>query len=493
MTLDDTTAIPATAGAAEAMQAAARFANTLSAIFEVVDLGAAASSGAAPKALLEGFCPAGGGADLVLPDGPVSSWQPGDEITLTLTNCQGSPLSPGSLSGNVVLQLETININVTQVLMDVAASIALTGDATATGDFKAFAAVGLSGTVLRIGKQLDDDRLVLSDETISLELGCFDIDVSFRPEANAISPLAVAKLSGQVYTINDYAQEPPPVFFDGDGIPNDGQLAIYSGDNSAASPDRSGPCYADVAPGDGSTITAAFSEGGCVEITGSANLSTSWEKLRAGDLSPGGGPGCGGDVLCEAVEGAVELIDTELRDSDWEITFVSQTEGGTIEQEAAQQASGGVDDGSFRQMTHVINQTTNCPDETCSLVVYHQSSLTYDPSQQGAIAFIDYSEAQRVIEAAFEGAAVGWAFYAEQDGSPYLAFGEETAFSNTAWRTNSACGLTPESFSSEGLDFSSNGGPITFGFTRSNTNTSTVNVQRNVHGVDDFKVVIVKQ
>ena len=39
------------------------------------------------------------------------------------------------------------------------------------------------------------------------------------------------------------------------------------------------------------------------------------------------------------------------------------------------------------------------------------------------------------------------------------------------------------------------GGPITFGYTRSNTNTntSTVNQQRNVHGIDEFKVVIAKE
>lgn len=189
----------------------------------------------------------------------------------------------------------------------------------------------------------------------------------------------------------------------------------------------------------------------------------------------------------------MELADSDFVDSDWEVAFVSQTAGSTVDQQAGQQASGGVGDSAFRQMTHVIEETGGCADESCSIVVYHQSSLSYDPSAEGAIAFIDYTETHRISEAAFEGAGVGWAFYAEQDGTRYLAFGERTAFTATEWSTDGICGLTPEDFTTEGLDFSASGGPITFGFTRSNTNTSADNVQRNVHDIDDFEVGIVKE
>jgi hypothetical protein len=358
--------------------------------------------------------------------------------------------------------------------------------------------VGIGGVSVQLGKQLDDDDLSISDGSVDLALGCFDILVSLASN-KSIVPLAVAKLGNQVYTVNDYAESPPVVILDDTGVPSAGTLTMTSRDNSAASPERTGPCPGFEVVEDGSritAITATFSEGGCIELTGAVTQSTSWDKLLAGDLSPGGGPGCGGaiPITCEERSGNImELPDSTFNDADWEVAFVSQTAGSTVDQQAVQQATGGVSDSSFRQMTHVIDQTTGCADERCSIVVYHRSSLTYDPGTEGAIAFIDYTETHRIIEAAFAGAAVGWTFYAEQDNTRYVASGERTAFTTTEWSTDSICGITPEDFTAEGLDFSTSGGPITFGFTRSNTNTSTINVQRNVHGIDDFKVVVVKE
>ncbi|MGB5703763.1 MAG: hypothetical protein WBM48_13165, partial [Polyangiales bacterium] len=449
--------------------------------------------GVAPKDVLPGFC-ATGQADLVLPPGLPSGWGSGDQLLLTLTDCQGSPLSPGAVSGTVTIDIEEVTTSIAGVQLDVIVDLGptgLTGDATIAGSFAALVAVfGLGDIGVQIGKQLNDDQLTISDGALSLALGCFDILV---PPNDSIAPLAVAKLGNRIYTINDYAQPPPSITLDGDGVPSGGTLVMHSGDNSAVSVDRMGPCPGFELPGDDSTITATFSEGGCIELSGAVQQSTNWAKLSAGDLSPGGGPECNFDVTCEAVEGALELVDSEFLDGDWDIAFVSQTDGSSIEQEAARQASGGTDGGPFRQMTHAIQPATGCQNMSCSLVVYHESSLTYDPSQEGAIAFIDYSESQRVIEPAFSGAAVGWAFYVEQDGTRYFARGAETSFNNTTWRTNSICGITPADFTPDGLDFSAGGGPITLGYTRSNTNTSTTNISTNVHGIDEFKVVIVKE
>lgn len=493
LSFDETTSIPATAASAAAMEAATRFANTVSALLDLASAGGdAAAQGVSPKVLVPGFC-ASGQADLVLPPGPPSDWSPGDQIVLTLTDCQGSPLSSGAVSGTVTIDVEEVTTSIAGVQLDVIVDLGdrgLTGDATIDGSFAARVAVfGLEDIGFQLGKQLDDDKLTISDGALSLRLGCFEILV---PPNNSIAPLAVAKLGNEVYTINDYAQNPPSITLDGDGVPSGGTLAMHGGDNSAVSVDRTGPCPDFGLAGNGSTITATFSEGGCIELSGAVHQSTSWAKLRAGDLTPGGGPECNFDITCDAVEGALELVDSEFLDSNWDTPIVSQTDGSTIEQEALRQASGGTDGGPFRQMTHVIQPATGCQNESCSMVIYHQSSLTYDPSE-GAIAYINYSEAQRMIEAAFPGAAVGWAFYVEQDGTPYIALGEETAITRADWRTNSICGITPEDFTAEGLDFSLDGGPITFGYTRSNTNTSAANVQRNVHGIDEFKVVIVKE
>lgn len=490
LSFDETTSIPATAGSAAAMEAATRFGETLAAIFELANDAEASIGGASPKVLVPGFC-TGGEADLVLPSGAITEWE-GGQIVLTLTSCEGSVLSPSAVSGTVTIDVETVLVSSPDIRLDVMADVSLTGGANVTGTFAATAFVGIGGLALQLGKQLDDDDLRISDGNQDLTLGCFDIRVSLASN-KSLTPLAVAKLDNRVYTINDYTQTPPTVFLDENGVPFGGTIVMNSGDNSAASPVRNGPCPGFGVAGMGPPITATFSEGGCIELSGAINQSTSWTKLLVGDLTPGGGPQCGGDLLCDPVEGAVELVDTEFVDSDWEITFVSQTEGSTVEQQATQQSSGGTDEGAFRQMTHVVGPTVGCPDERCGLVVYHQSSLTYDPGSEGAIAYVDYSEAQRMLESAFEGAAVGWAFFVEQNDTPYLALGEETAFTNTTWRTSSVCGITPESFTAPGLDFSENGGPITFGFTRSNTNTSTTSELRNVHGIDVFKVVIVKE
>jgi len=61
------------------------------------------------------------------------------------------------------------------------------------------------------------------------------------------------------------------------------------------------------------------------------------------------------------------------------------------------------------------------------------------------------------------------------------------AFTNTTWETTAALDLTAADF--PGVDFSAAGGPITFGFFRSNTNSGG-GALTLTHGVDNFKVEI---
>jgi hypothetical protein len=95
-------------------------------------------------------------------------------------------------------------------------------------------------------------------------------------------------------------------------------------------------------------------------------------------------------------------------------------------------------------MTHSIENATNCA-ESCTLGVVHTIATKYDPSADGAIAFINYTEAQKVITPGFDGAAVGWAFAVVQGGRRFNG-PSTTAFTVTGWTTNGLCGLTQDDF-----------------------------------------------
>jgi hypothetical protein len=252
-------------------------------------------------------------------------------------------------------------------------------------------------------------------------------------------------------------------------------------------------------------VTATFSPGGCIELVGEDSAGaafggeSSWDKLLAGDFSPGGGEGCGPDVgvMCDALEpGDITevLSDSDFPDSNWEVEFVP-TEGAVYDAPIVREASGGIEGSAFRNMTHTIESAANCA-ESCTLGAVHKFATTYDPSVEGAIRYINYTEAQRVVMPGFNGAAVGWAFAVVQDERRYNALAETSSFTNTGWAINGICGLVAEDFGpADGPhpDFSASGGELTFAYIRSNTNSSEDGPITNVHGIDDFEVVIVKE
>lgn len=225
----------------------------------------------------------------------------------------------------------------------------------------------------------------------------------------------------------------------------------------------------------------------------------------AGSGGTGGTGGSGGSGFAcgEPPSGAVVIEDQDFDDANWTLT-VAQTEGATVSTDpTGRLSSGGLDGSAYRSMTHEITNPSLGEHPSCtaedgcsfSIVVTHQYQLgSYTPATDGAISHIDYSEAHVITEPAFEGAAVGWTFAIWQDGIRYIldpASRPSTAFRDVAWATESNCGLTPESFTPAGLNFA-DGSTMTFGYLRSNTNTSAGTTQRNVHGIDDFRVVIAK-
>ncbi len=176
----------------------------------------------------------------------------------------------------------------------------------------------------------------------------------------------------------------------------------------------------------------------------------------------------------------VVIQDQFTADAGWTTTVVVGS--GTPAQAVAFQASGG-NPGGYRQMQHLFTGTG-------SITVYHDyGTTTYDPVSQGAIDHINYYEDEIQINPPFAGAAVAAGFTVKQGAGRYsiILRPPAGAFTNTVWETTSLMDLTAASFSA-GLNFSSTGGPLTFGYFRGNTNNA--GALTVTHGIDNWKVEI---
>lgn len=183
-------------------------------------------------------------------------------------------------------------------------------------------------------------------------------------------------------------------------------------------------------------------------------------------------------------EGSVTLEDTFASGcASWTSTIWSSS--GTVSATEGCPDTGGDGDSRYRQMTHEIVGAGN-------LVVFHGfDGASYDPSTQGAIKEIQYSWLRRVVTPAFVGAGVGEAVGLLQDGRLYtLSLG---AFTDTDWRPVGGTVGAGDFSPSPGPDFSASGGPIQFGVLRSNTNTNAAATQTMVHGIDNWRVVVVPE
>ena len=522
LSFDADNALPAMGGASAAISFATRFGKTLSSILEGIAVAPQApAAGIVPKAGFDfsGFC-ASGAATLEAPGWPPETWVPPTDIILTLAECAGSVLARGPVSGSITWSIESVTEDpqsgvsiegTTDVMLLVTTSPDTRADVT--GAFEVFAQVsagfvgsggseGDGGIAFRFGAQLDDDLITISevaqDAGQALRFGCFDVDLILsRLEPDQIAPLGAVDLAGQVYTMNDYAQMPSSIVFDETGVPSAGDLSLFSGDRSDAGEERSEPCF-EASDGDSSTVTSTFFEGGCIDLNGvdaqgqPFQSSTTWDKLLAGDFTEASA--CGSGTPCgEVPAGAFVIADSDFLDSDWEAEAVS-TAGAVVEWPIVRESSGGLGNSPYRNMTHSIGPATDCG-TSCLLAVFHERVVgSYRPSEQGAIDYIDYTEAQRIVTPAVEGGAVEWGFAVIQNGRRYNVFEGPPAFSNLNWATNGLCGLTAEDFGfppDTHPDFTAGGSEITFAYIRSNTNASEVDTATSVHGIDDFKVVIV--
>src|SRR5262249_55714009 len=155
---------------------------------------------------------------------------------------------------------------------------------------------------------------------------------------------------------------------------------------------------------------------------------------------------------------AVTFFDGEFAPADWQLETVTSGGGGTVS--VAQQTTGG-DPGAFRQVTDNVGSG---PDYSIIDGYHWRVGATYDPSTQGAISTIDYSEDAILFSGGGDGEGSGVAI--KQAGVIYYAGYHVTP--ESTWTHHAYAGLTADDFAQGGNrpDFSSNGAPIQFGFIR---------------------------
>jgi hypothetical protein len=184
----------------------------------------------------------------------------------------------------------------------------------------------------------------------------------------------------------------------------------------------------------------------------------------------------------------VVISDTTFNPSDWTVSVLGSSGGAT--QASTQELLGG-NPGDYRQMTHTM------PNASTISVLHLYNAAVYDPSAQGAITSIDYSEDRIELSPPFTGAAIGALFVLKQ-GSGLWYGGGDLTFSNTAWVTRTLTGLLASNFVGIGTpglpDFSATGTAITFGVLRSNSNSnssgSTAPPYTTTNGLDNWRVTI---
>ncbi|MGB5522108.1 MAG: hypothetical protein WBM96_06045 [Polyangiales bacterium] len=314
MSFNGDTSVPATGGAAIALDYGAGFGSVISSMFSALAVDASSESASMSLKLLDdlelGICtnePADPGTALLNGELVV-----GETATLTLTNCKGSPLSSAAINGQIVLDITrvgppvggtggtggtggsssppplTISATARATLVDFTI-----GTNTVLGGFAADVNISVSSLVPLVVTAVDlvlgeqgtrgsDSITVNEKEGGELTFACFKVSMSISvepPSFDSFEPRGVLLLGDRVYTLNNTDPVPNIGFAlsdSGPAVPNSGTLRLDSGD-----PDG---CFSRPAvAGDGSGATATFTSGGKVGIVAEGSDGKRFECIEDWD------------------------------------------------------------------------------------------------------------------------------------------------------------------------------------------------------------------
>ncbi len=186
-------------------------------------------------------------------------------------------------------------------------------------------------------------------------------------------------------------------------------------------------------------------------------------------------------ILLSTFECSASIISDEIFDnSNWSAMVVSSIGGAT---HSTQQELAGGNPDEYRFMLHDFSGAGH-------IRVFHEYlNASYNPSIQGAISTITYSEDRIIFNPFFSGAEIGSAAAIMQEGKVFI--GPHAEYSNTSWDTLLQESLTMLDFIASDLtnpNFLETGSKITFGYFRSNTTGGFT--PQTEHGIDNWSVSI---
>lgn len=189
----------------------------------------------------------------------------------------------------------------------------------------------------------------------------------------------------------------------------------------------------------------------------------------------------------------VTFTDSFFNDADWDVTPFGYNLGGSGSYH--QETSGG-NPGEYREIS--LSVIAAPEEERNQIVTFHRRiGATYDPSVDGAIDHIDYSEDNKAIDA--EGLGQGTGPALRQNGKIYVCGGSTTL--PTTWTKWELPWKVAEDFGwlEEGAlccnqnqhpDFTSSGSEMELGFVRWNTTGEGGPAYTTIIGIDNWSFTI---
>lgn len=195
-------------------------------------------------------------------------------------------------------------------------------------------------------------------------------------------------------------------------------------------------------------------------------------------------------IICAATMNLVKaseitFFDGTFTNSDWTNSInISQGPFSSVSYSDTQVASGG-NPGDYRLDTRTWGLGTQAQ-------VYNLNSLAvYDPSKQGAIGSISFSE-DIIGFGSNDGDTYGDGLLLEQGGQLFVGALVASSSGTNTWQSRSSIGLTAADFTPffgvSHPDFSKEGGPIMFGYIRTNTNPGGIVTLQD--GIDNWSVTV---
>jgi len=198
-------------------------------------------------------------------------------------------------------------------------------------------------------------------------------------------------------------------------------------------------------------------------------------------------------ALASSAGASLTFQDGTFLNSDWTMQIFTTATGMVSTAQGFQVASGG-NGGSYRNVTH---QMVVAGPYALILSVHLNQSAFWDPSTQGGIGSIDYTEDSLNIQP-----LMGTGLAILQDGNHYLLRKPGLLYTQYGWGTTARTGIVASDmyridsdgniFENQNPDFSASGGLIQFGYWRGNGSGSTASGTYNYEaGIDNWGVGIV--